>query len=144
MLARRRVRHDWRRLEALVRDLPAGPAGGPGRSLDQHLHQVRKAAKRVRYAAETAQPVSGPSMQRLREEAARFQETLGAHQDALVLEEYAGRLGRQAAREGEATGTYEVVARVAATEAERLAAGFPALWERLELSRRPRRGLAGR
>ena len=140
-MALRRLRHDWRRLERLVAALPAEPSG---RDLDLHLHAVRKAAKRVRYVAETAERVPDRSVTGLREAATVFQERLGEHQDALMAEAYAGRLASQAAADGEPIAPYEHLARTAAAEAARVAAELPGLWAELELSRPPRPGPAGR
>ena len=144
MLARRRVRHDWRRLEALVRDLPAGPQRAralarPAPPPGAQGSEAGPLRRRDGPAGLGPQRCSGCARRRL-----ASRRRLGAHQDALVLEEYAGRLGRRPPRDGRGHRHLRRLARVAATEAERLAAGFPALWERLELSRRPRRGPAGR
>ena len=43
------VRAEWKRLRRRVR---AAQAAEPGHDRDEHLHEVRKAAKRLRYAAE--------------------------------------------------------------------------------------------
>ncbi|WP_026412741.1 CYTH and CHAD domain-containing protein [Actinomadura oligospora] len=47
-------------------------------------HDVRKAAKRVRYAAETATPVLGADAERTRRDAKAVQTALGEHMDALI------------------------------------------------------------
>jgi CHAD domain-containing protein len=61
---------------------------------DQALHEVRKKAKRLRYAAESAVPVL-PRAGRLAASAKRVQEALGEHQDTVVarrkLREYGAR-----------------------------------------------------
>jgi CHAD domain-containing protein len=48
------------------------------------LHEVRKAAKRLRYAAETAAPVSGKKVWRIGRRAKRVQSALGDHHDAVM------------------------------------------------------------
>ena len=48
------------------------------------MHDVRKAAKRLRYAAETAQPVFGTRAMRLASQAEALQELLGELQDTVV------------------------------------------------------------
>lgn len=126
-VARRRVRHDWRRLERLVDELPVDPSP---RDLDVQLHDVRKAAKRVRYAAETAESVVGARIRRLRVAVARFQERLGDHQDALVTEAYVGRLAAEAAADNDDVFTYGVLVGRASVEVELVAAAFPRLWAR--------------
>ncbi|WP_017558202.1 CYTH and CHAD domain-containing protein [Nocardiopsis baichengensis] len=50
-------------------------------SRDEAWHEVRKAAKRVRYAASASEPVLGTPAARLRRWAANLQEVLGDHQD---------------------------------------------------------------
>ena len=54
-------------------------AGGP------ELHEVRKAAKRARYAAEVAVPSVGAAARALVERMAELQEVLGLHQDSLMM-----------------------------------------------------------
>lgn len=51
---------------------------------DPRLHEVRKAAKRARYAAEVAAPVIGKPARRFAKAHKRIQSTLGHHQDAVV------------------------------------------------------------
>lgn len=71
---------DWRRLEKAVDAALAAPAG----SRDGLWHEARKAAKRVRYGAESAVPVLGDRAAKLARRAERIQTDLGAHQDAVV------------------------------------------------------------
>ena len=56
----------------------------PGKDRDAALHQARKAAKRVRYAAETAGPALGKPTERLGKRVKAVQKVLGDHQDAVV------------------------------------------------------------
>mgnify|MGYP001765237527 CR=1 FL=1 len=51
---------------------------------DHGLHEVRKAAKRLRYAAESAIPVLGEDAEELAARAEALQDLLGEHQDAVV------------------------------------------------------------
>jgi CHAD domain-containing protein len=74
------VRNDWRRLAARV--ARAHHSGVP-----EDYHQVRIAAKRLRYAAEAVAPAFGKPASRLAEQAERVQELLGEHQDAMVSQE---------------------------------------------------------
>ena len=60
----------------------AGP--GPRQQHDEWLHEIRKAAKRVRYAAELAEPVLGRPARELAAAAEELQESLGDHQDSVV------------------------------------------------------------
>jgi CHAD domain-containing protein len=78
---RRRVRKACRRVQAAV----TGLADGSDRDAqDHHLHEVRIAAKRARYAAEAVRPVIGRPAKALAAAMAQVQETLGDHQDAVV------------------------------------------------------------
>jgi CHAD domain-containing protein len=56
------------------------------------LHDVRKAAKRLRYAAETARPVAGGSVRRDARRARVVQSVLGDHHDVVVTRESLRRL----------------------------------------------------
>lgn len=69
----------------------AGTAGD-----DQILHEVRKRAKRLRYAAESADGVLGRRAGLLAGEAARIQETLGEHHDTVVSRALLSDLGNDA------------------------------------------------
>ncbi|KOX07927.1 hypothetical protein ADL05_28005 [Nocardiopsis sp. NRRL B-16309] len=51
-------------------------------------HEVRKAAKRTRYAATLAAPALGRPAKRVRSWASRLQEVLGEHQDGVALRAY--------------------------------------------------------
>lgn len=53
---------------------------------EERLHDVRKAAKRARYAAELALPVGGKGAERLVQRMTELQELLGQHQDQVMLE----------------------------------------------------------
>ncbi|CAM3811220.1 CYTH and CHAD domain-containing protein [Nocardiopsis rhodophaea] len=66
-------------------------------------HDVRKAAKRTRYAATLAQPVLGTPARRIRAWATELQEILGDHQDGVALRTYLNENARRLAPAG-ATG----------------------------------------
>jgi CHAD domain-containing protein len=78
---RRALSRDARRLRRSVRD--AEHAEEPA-ARDGALHEARKRAKRLRYAAEGAVPVLGSSAKRLGKRAKAVQDTLGAHQDTVA------------------------------------------------------------
>lgn len=77
----KRLRHACARLYTLAS--ADEPPAGTGR--DEWLHEIRKAAKRVRYAAELAGPVLGKKARALAAEAEQMQESLGMHQDSVVV-----------------------------------------------------------
>ena len=96
------VLRDWKRLHRRVE--AAERASGP--EADELLHEARKAAKRLRYAAETVEPVSGGAARRLARRAAKLQSVLGEHQDAVVARQRLQGLVREAGAAGEPTFSY--------------------------------------
>ncbi|GAA4963896.1 CYTH and CHAD domain-containing protein [Kineococcus glutinatus] len=76
-----RVAKSWKQLAGLVERAGAAPAG-PER--DVLLHEARKAAKQVRYAAEALSGVFGADATALAGAAEAVQEVLGEHQDSVV------------------------------------------------------------
>lgn len=72
----------WKQLEKAVRKAGKEPD-------EDHLHKIRIRAKRVRYAAEAVAPALGNEGRKasdLASAAARLQDVLGEHQDAVVAE----------------------------------------------------------
>ncbi len=92
------LERDARRLR---RAASAAQRADPGTAHQQGLHEVRKKAKRLRYAAESAAPVLGKRARRLSRRAKALQDALGAHQDTVTsrawLEGLAGRTPGQVA-----------------------------------------------
>ncbi|MGW6918315.1 CHAD domain-containing protein [Kitasatospora sp. NPDC054939] len=115
---------EQRRVGQRVRAALAAP-DGPER--DAALHEARKAAKRARYAGETAQPAAGRAAERYTERMVAVQDRLGEHQDAVVA---AGVLHARAAAAPGTAFAYGALygQELAAAEAARL--GLPAVWER--------------
>ncbi len=76
-----------------------------GQTRDTALHETRKAAKRARYAAETARPAlgkkGGKKAKRFAKRMKGVQSTLGAHQDAVIARRAARDIGVQAHLAGE-------------------------------------------
>lgn len=70
-------------------------------NVDAALHDVRKAAKRMRYTAESAEPVLGSAAEHVAAAAQRVQEVLGEHHDSVVARDQLRRLGVQAHVSGE-------------------------------------------
>jgi CHAD domain-containing protein len=89
------VRHDLRRARRALR--VAAAVRGTA-ELAPALHEVRKAAKRARYAAELAAPAVGDRALRLVERLTALQDLLGAHQDDVVARERLRRLAAAIAR----------------------------------------------
>ena len=74
------VRAPWRRVKRAVRVLD----DETDRDAGDRLHEVRKRAKRCRYAAEAVAPVVGKPARRFAEAMEQVQEVLGERQDATV------------------------------------------------------------
>ena len=73
---------------------------------DESLHEARKAAKRLRYAAEAAAPIDAKHARLLEDAAHTIQQVLGAHQDSVVARTVLRRLGTEAHRQGENAFTF--------------------------------------
>ena len=100
------------------------------RPSDEELHRVRIRGKRARYAAELAEPLAGKRARRFVQEAKRFQDVVGEHQDAVVAEE---RIRALAGRRKAGLAFAGRAARRAPGHAAREArAALPAAWARLE------------
>lgn len=92
------VKHDMKRLRKAVK--ATNNLTDPGNE-DPALHETRKCAKRLRYAAEAAEPVGGKRAERLAEAAHGVQKVLGDHQDSVVDRGLLQRLGGNAFLAGE-------------------------------------------
>ncbi|MFI5623715.1 CHAD domain-containing protein [Nocardioides sp. NPDC051685] len=79
---RKRVRRTWRRLAAAVDAAELAEGAGERR---RQLHEVRKKAKRTRYAAESLHELFGKDAERLAAAAKSIQSTLGDLNDAAVM-----------------------------------------------------------
>ena len=99
---RKAVRRARRRLRRQLRT--ADSAEGAGRATA--LHEVRKAAKRVRYTGELASGVLGRRAEKLVTAMEEVQDVLGEGQDTSVTRELCLRLGIEAATAGENAWTY--------------------------------------
>ena len=78
----------------------ADGAEDPGER-EHRLHEARKAAKRVRYAAETLTGVYGKEAKRFVHSMKRVKSRLGDHHDAFVTQERVRELGDEAANTGD-------------------------------------------
>jgi CHAD domain-containing protein len=85
----KRVRKSFGRVRSLV---AAGPPADP-RHRDEWYHEIRKASKRLRYAAESVAPAFGAPATELAVAAENLQEVLGEHQDSVVARTALRQLG---------------------------------------------------
>lgn len=84
---------------------------------DERLHAVRKAGRRLRYAAEavTEEPVTlfGDRARALAEAGEELHDVLGDHRDEVLFAEHVRRAGAHAAHEGEPVDAFERIAEAA-------------------------------
>ncbi|GAA1141154.1 CHAD domain-containing protein [Nocardioides aquiterrae] len=123
-VTRRRVRNELDRVVRRHRAVAERPGDDPA------MHDLRKAAKRLRYTAEAWEPDGGKDARRLAAAAKRLTQHLGERQDTVVVRAHLLRLAEAAAAEGEPAFTY---GRLHAREQARAAAldeALPAVWER--------------
>jgi CHAD domain-containing protein len=127
------VASTWKRLRKVVR------AGGK-RPDSQALHEIRIRAKRARYAAEAVAGSLGdvgPKAKRFAAAAARVQDVLGEHQDAVVAQEKIRAIVGKHPHEGSfAVAAGRLIERQTRSAAEARKA-WPRAWK--ELDRRKRR-----
>jgi CHAD domain-containing protein len=124
----KRVRREWKRVRrryAVVEDAE------DSRARDEALHDVRKASKRLRYAAEAVEPICGKDARRLRRGAKQFTSYLGERQDTIASREQLVELARSARDAGEPTFTYGRMHAREEARALELGAGLEAAWQRL-------------
>ena len=88
-------------------------------------HTTRKAAKRARYAAESAVPVAGHQAKRLARRMKRIQDLLGEHQDTVTTRVVLRELASAASSEGENAYTFGVLDGVQAARGRALRAKLP-------------------
>jgi CHAD domain-containing protein len=119
---RKRLKKEHRRMDRMIRDLPAVPT-------DRQLHEVRIAGKRVRYAAELASASGTRRLKRPIKRAKQLQDVLGEHQDAVVAEERLREMevGRPAARLA-----VEALLELQETRKAEARAQAPRAWRRLD------------
>ncbi|GAA1895895.1 CYTH and CHAD domain-containing protein [Streptantibioticus ferralitis] len=127
--ARRAVRRDHRRLARRVTESLSLP---PGTGRDLALHDARKAAKRARYAVESARPVLGTPAERHRARLAALQKLLGEHQDSVMCREAILRLADEARRAEEDTFPYGALHQMERGLAGAVEAALPKAWRKTD------------
>jgi CHAD domain-containing protein len=109
---------------------PATSAAHDDSTHDAGLHEVRKAAKRLRYAAEAAEPVAGKKAARMAKHAHKLQRILGLHQDSVVARTLLADLGGRSFRSGESGFTYGRLHAREEALADRSEAKFRKAWKK--------------
>lgn len=110
----------------------------PGPQRDTALHEVRKAAKRARYAAEVATLAPGKRKKARRSARAykKLQSLLGDHHDAIISAAAFRDLALHAYSDGENTFTYGLLYQRELDDAARLAGKAPRAWKRASRKKR--------
>lgn len=122
------VTGDWKRLRRRIRSAEDAE-GLPER--DEALHDARKAAKRLRYAAETLKPAFGDAA-RLAKQAEALQSLLGEHQDAVVARQRVQQLARSDDLDAASSFGYGRLDAQLQARTETLAADVHRVWSEVE------------
>ena len=130
--ARRQLRRDWRRLRRRAR---RAAQTVDERAHETALHEVRKAAKRARYAAETLGPMFAENAALMESAAEAVQQALGDHRDTLLTRRVLREMGVIAHLDGDNGFTF---GRLHALEEAAGAAALGAYEEAHTLLERPR------
>ncbi|MCU1490388.1 MAG: metal-binding protein [Acidimicrobiaceae bacterium] len=126
---RRCVNKEVRRTKRLV----SGARRAPADRRDVAFHEARKTAKRVRYGAETLQPLHPHEAKRLAKRFAAVQELLGERHDAVVAHELLRQEGARAGvRPGENGYTYGMLAERERRAVEDADERFARVWRRAQ------------
>ncbi|NKX55325.1 CYTH and CHAD domain-containing protein [Arthrobacter mobilis] len=120
------VQRDLKRLKRAVKAARRAPAG---ENPDLLLHEARKCAKRLRYAAEAAASVAPKQARRLADAAHEVQDILGGHQDSVVARQLLRRLGAESFGLGENGFTYGRLHALEEAGAADSAARFRQAWK---------------
>ncbi|MFD9289277.1 CHAD domain-containing protein [Streptomyces sp. NPDC060030] len=123
----RAVLKDYERLATRVGHALDRP---PGEERDVAMHEARKAAKRVRYAAEAARPALGKPAKRFAKRMKAVQSVLGDHQDSVVARDALRTLGVQAHGAGESAFTWGLLYGREEAAAEARERELPEVWAR--------------
>lgn len=100
-----------------------------GTERDIALHEVRKCAKRLRYAAEVATPIRPHRAVKLSHAAHELQRPLGDHHDSAVARDLLRKLATQAQRRGESDLTYRQLHTVELAQAAESETQFLEAWK---------------
>lgn len=136
------VARDATRLRARVREARASGrsdddgSDAPDLDHDEAWHDVRKAAKRLRYACEAVEPVWGKPARRLHKAAQEITRVLGDGQDAVVLRADLLELAAEATGARESAFTYGVLHAREESDATRREAELDHAWALLRRRRR--------
>jgi CHAD domain-containing protein len=117
------ARREFRKLERQMKALGAAPS-------NDSLHRARIQAKRLRYATELSSQVLGKEGRQVVSAAKKFQDVVGAHQDAVVAEAHIRTAVRRARGVGVGMAAGRLIERERARRSE-ARASLPKAWKRL-------------
>ena len=135
----RLLRRDGKRLRRAVRAIDRAESG---RERDLALHEARKKAKRLRYAAESSAPVLRKRAKRLAAAVKDVQQALGSHQDSVMSRQVLREYGVRAHLSGENGFTFGRLHALEEARAEAARREFAAAWRHVP-RKHLRRGAAG-
>ncbi|CAN5325231.1 CYTH and CHAD domain-containing protein [soil metagenome] len=121
------IAREWKRMRTAIEAAERAPAGTPR---DLALHEVRKSAKRLRYAAEAATWVHPKPARRLAAAAAEVQTILGEHHDSVVSRGLLRRWAAEADLRGESGFSYGRLDALEQWHAAESDAQFARAWSR--------------
>lgn len=116
--------------EKLARRMDHALEHPPGPERDTAMHEARKAAKRARYAGESARPALGKPAKRFARRVKAVQTVLGDHQDSVVAREALRTLAIQSHAAGETAFTWGLLYGQEEAAAEARERELPELWAR--------------
>ncbi|HJP72685.1 MAG TPA: CHAD domain-containing protein [Pseudonocardiaceae bacterium] len=122
---RRAIRKRARKVKSAVGQVSSAPDHGLA------LHNVRKKAKRLRYACEVAEPVLGKPARKVRKRSKQIQRTLGDHHDSVQVRAALRELGARAQVDGVNGFTFGLLQGRLGEHARGLEDDFAGEWRRL-------------
>lgn len=125
------LRRDAKRLRRAVKHVRRAEAG---EAHDTALHEARKKAKRLRYAAELAVPVLGKPATKLASSAKEVQQALGEHQDTVMSRVYLRERGARSHADGLNGFTLGRLHAIEEARAEAATKDFEQAWANLKIS----------
>src|SRR4051812_25062453 len=129
---RRQLTRTYRRTARLV-DEALGQEDAEAR--EHHLHEVRKSAKRARYAAEAARRILGDEAHAYGKAMKAVQEVLGEHQDSVVARGELRVLAVDAQGDGDSAFTFGLLYGHEQARAAQALARFDGAWKQARRSR---------
>jgi CHAD domain-containing protein len=129
---RARLAKTWKRTSRLVHEAPAEE---DAEAREHLLHEVRKSAKRARYAAEAARPILGDDAHAYGKAMKAVQEVLGEHQDSVVARGELRSLGVAAQADGDNAFTFGLLYGHEQVRAAEALARFEGAWKEARKAR---------